>query len=161
MKKRILLITVMTALFFFALSLSVSAQEKMATPEQAKGLLSQMVELAKKEGCDKASEEIKKGKFNLYKNAYISISDGAGVTLYHSKYPFLAGQNHIDLKDATGKYFIRESMEQTNKTGKSVVNYQWLDPKTKKIEPRTMMVEVVKCGDGKNLRYALTYEGKI
>ncbi|MCX7983159.1 MAG: cache domain-containing protein [Syntrophales bacterium] len=161
MKKAVFSIFTLTIIFSLILSFPLQAEEKMATPEQAKGLLSQMVELAKKEGCDKAAEEIKSGKFNLYKNAFISISDGTGVTLYHSKYPFLAGQNHIDLKDATGKYFIRESMEQTKKTGKSVVHYQWMDPKTKKVEPRTMMVEVVKCSDGKNLRYAVTYEGKI
>lgn len=150
---------VLSILFSFAISLPLMAQEKMATPAQAKELLAQVVSHAKTSGCDQALEDLKKGKFNLYKNAYPTVSDGTGVTIFHAKYPYLAGQNHKDLKDATGKYFIRESMEQTSKTGKSIVHYQWMDPKTRKVEPRTLMVEVVKCSDGRNLRYGVTYEG--
>ncbi|HOJ51304.1 MAG TPA: cache domain-containing protein [Syntrophales bacterium] len=161
MKTRVFWVLVLSVLFSLAFSLPLLAQEKMATPEQAKELYAQIIKYVKSVGCEQAIEELKKGKFYIYKNAYPSVSDEEGVNLFNAKYPYLAGKKLIDLKDATGKYFIREAREQIEKKGKAVVHYKWMDPQTKKVESRTMLVEPVKCSDGRMIRYAVTYEGSM
>ncbi len=137
------------------------AQDKMATPAQAKELLKKVVAYAKEAGCDKAFAEINKGTmFKIYKNAYPTAGESSGITLANAKYPFLVGQNHIDLKDADGKPFIKNAVEKC-KTGCAPMEYRWLDNVTKKIETRTLIGESTDCGPKGKVNFTITYEGKL
>ena len=43
-----------------------------------------------------------------------------------------------DVKDADGKYFIRERIEMANKKGSGWQDYKFVNPLTKQIEPKSM-----------------------
>lgn len=142
----------------------VQAQDKMATPAQAKELLKKVVAYTKDVGCDKAIAEINnpKGQFKIYANAYPAIGDWNGITLANSKYPFLVGQNHMDLKDVDGKPFIKLAMEKRKKGDNSPSEYRWKDSKTNKIETRTQIGEAYNCGGSRGMvSVSVTYDGKF
>ncbi|UCH96457.1 MAG: cache domain-containing protein [Candidatus Aminicenantes bacterium] len=64
-------------------------------------------------------KEIK--RFRLGESGYIFILDLKGILVAH---PFIEGQNTIDFKDKTGKYFTREMLEKKNGS----ITYFWKNP---------------------------------
>ena len=69
-----------------------------------------------------------KGKF-IHKDLYIyaGTADDA-VTLAHPHTPALVGKSMMNLKDADGKYFIREKNEMGKKHGGGEIKYRWSNP---------------------------------
>jgi signal transduction histidine kinase len=68
-----------------------------------------------------------KGPF-IAKDAYVFVTDTTGVELVNPIFPNLEGRSLIDLKDAQGKYLVREMLLEL-KSGKSGwVNYMWPKP---------------------------------
>ncbi|MGE5514980.1 MAG: methyl-accepting chemotaxis protein [Bacteroidota bacterium] len=63
---------------------------------------------------------------------YVFVNDSQGITLVHPK-PDLIGQNMGDLRDPTGKYFMRDILALAKSTGEGTVDYLW--PKTAGAEP--------------------------
>jgi signal transduction histidine kinase len=98
----------------------------------------------------------------MYKNAYATMGDPSGITVANGRHPFIVGQNHMDVKDAEGKPFIKIDWEDIKKNGYTQHEYKWMDPKTKKIETRTLKSELVDCGAPRGkLSASITYEGKM
>jgi PAS domain S-box-containing protein len=58
----------------------------------------------------------------LGQTGYLYILDGFGNVVIHPKYP--AGQNVADMRDARGRFFVREMLK--NKSGK--IRYWWKNP---------------------------------
>ena len=48
-------------------------------------------------------------------------------------FPALVGQNHFNLKDPNGKYFMKDAVEIAKTKGNVWVDFVWTDPDTKKI----------------------------
>jgi cytochrome c len=44
--------------------------------------------------------------------------------------------NHLDLKDPNGKYFMKDLVELAKTKGSGWVDYVWVNPTTKKIQPK-------------------------
>lgn len=166
MKRRSLLVLIVVAVMAVSFLAGIAqAQDKMATPAQAKELLKKAVAYAKEVGYEKALAAFNdtKGPFaSTYKNAYVTCGRADGITVANGRYPFLVGQNHMDVKDADGKPFIRNGWDDLKKTGHASVQYKWLDPRTKSIDTRTLISELVESGTpfGK-VSVSLTYEGKM
>lgn len=162
MKKVVMLVAV-TVFSVMFMAGSAQAQGKLATPAQVKELYSKIVTYTKQVGCEKAFAEFndKNSHWNTtYSNVYTSAGDWDGVTLVQGRYPVMVGQNHIGMKDADGKQFIKEAIDKCKKTGHAVHNYRWMITKTNKIEDRTMMVEAIDC-KGKKVDVGVSYEGKL
>lgn len=162
MKKIIVLLASFVMMFC---ALSVQAQDKVATPADAKALLKTLVEYAKANGCEKTFEEINKGTyFKIYKNAYPAVSDFNGVTLANARLPMLTGRSAMDAKDADGKLFIKTGLAKMKKNwnDNSPSPYRWMDSKTNKVEDRTLIGQGFACG-GKfgDVSLNITYEGKM
>ncbi|MEN6468997.1 MAG: cache domain-containing protein [Smithella sp.] len=88
-----------------------------------------------------------KGIWNTtYPNAFSAAGDWKGLTLAHGRVSALAGQNNMNVKDADGKAFIKESVEKCQKSGYAEVGYRWFNPKLNKAEARTLIATVVDCG---------------
>jgi signal transduction histidine kinase len=73
------------------------------------------------------------------------------VTLAHGANPRMQGKNLIDLRDADGKYFMKERMEILKKKDKGWQDYKFVNPVTQKIENKSMYFEkhgdvVINCG---------------
>jgi signal transduction histidine kinase len=62
--------------------------------------------------------------------------------IINGAFPKLIGSNLIDLKDAEGRYFVREMISK-GKSGKGTVEYRWKD-KTGKIETKISYLVKVK-----------------
>ncbi len=161
--KKVLVLTAIAVVSVMLMAGLAQAQGKVATPAQVKELYNKAVAYTKQVGCDKAFAEFNdpKSPWNAtYSNVYMSAGDWNGITLVQGRYPVMVGQNHLDLKDADGKPFIKEAIEKCKKNGNAVHSYKWMVTKTNKIEDRTMMVEAIDC-KGKKVDVGVSYEGKL
>jgi len=62
---------------------------------------------------------------------YIFVLDSKGNMVAHGLNEKYTGKSFVDLKDSTGKSFIREIIEAANAKGWGWVEYQWYNPVTK------------------------------
>jgi cytochrome c len=158
-------IAVLACVVTVFLAASVQAQDKVATPADAKELLKKVVDYAKANGCEKTFAEMNKGTtFKIYKNAYPTATDFNGLCLANPKVPALVGRNMMDIKDAAGQSFVKNGLENRKKdfNKDNVTEYKWMDSKTNKVETRSMIGRGYSCG-GKHgdISLSVTYEGKI
>lgn len=87
-----------------------------------------------------------KGPF-IAKDAYVFVTDTTGVELVNPIFPNLEGRSLIDLKDAQGKYLVREMLLEL-KSGKSGwVNYMWPKPGESVPTQKVTYVAKAKLGD--------------
>jgi hypothetical protein len=134
------------ALMAFALLVAgsvVFAQDK-AAPEDAKAMVEKAVAYAKENGKEKALAEIGNPQGQFVKGElYVFAQSFDGVMLAHGANPKMAGQNHLELKDAEGKQFVKELIEVAKTKGNGWVDYKWTHPVAKKIQPKTAYVQAM------------------
>ncbi len=139
----------------------VQAQDKAPTRAQAQELLKKAMVHAKVLGCEKAFAEFSntKSTFNTaYPQTYITAGDSNGITLAHGAYPVIVGQNHSDVKDAEGKFFVRQIQENLKKSKRSEVDYKWNDSKLQKVVVRHQISEVFDCGGSRGeISFSVVY----
>jgi len=68
---------------------------------------------------------------------YIFVNTLEGITVAHGQNPKLVGKEMHELKDADGKFFIKEITEVAKTKGKGWVDYKWINPVTGKILEKT------------------------
>ena len=138
MKK--ILVLMMAVLFAAGL---VQAQER-GTAAEAKDMVKKAVAYVKEVGREKALAEFNnpKGKF-IHKDLYVWATGLDGVNLSHPFTPGLIGKNMYELKDADGKYFVKDRIEIAKKNGKGTIDYRWTHPQTKKVEKKQAYFELV------------------
>lgn len=149
MKRRLMLLTLGTSLLLAGLP--ASAAER-GTPEEAMAMAKKAIAYIKANGKDKAFAEINdpRGQFTD-RDLYVVVYDLNGKNLAHGQNPRMIGKDLIDIRDGDGKYYMRERIEIIKTKGKGWQDYKFLDPLTKKIEPKSMYVEklddmIVGCG---------------
>jgi signal transduction histidine kinase len=141
----------MSALAPYALSAVIIAAELACTPataadfatkEEAISMVNKAVTFIKEQGPDKAYAEITKkgGRFHD-RDLYITVLDLDGKVLAHGQRDDLIGKVVIDLKDPDGKLFMRERFELARQQPSFWQNYKFMNPATKKIEPKEMYCE--------------------
>jgi cytochrome c len=130
------------ALCAFSLS-SVSFAADRGTINEAVALVQKAKAFIKANGNEKAYAEFSntKGQFND-RDLYIFVFDKQGNTLAHGGNPRLVGKNLFDLKDVDGLYSTRSLLDIAQKGG-GKVNFKFLNPQTKAIEPKTGYAEMV------------------
>ena len=113
-----------------------------ATANEAKGLVEKAAAYVKAEGKEKAFAEFSNpnGKF-VDRDLYIFIVDFKGLTLAHGGNAKLVGKNMFELKDADGEFFIKKFIEVAKTKGTGWVDYKWVNPVTKKIEPKSTYIQ--------------------
>lgn len=166
--KKYSVIILASVLMFVLAATTLQAQEKVATPADAKELLKKVVDYAKANGCEKTFAEINKGTaFKIYKNAYPTATDLNGLSYANVKVPALVGKNLLGIKDAAGQTFVKNGLDNRkahfkDKDNAIVTEYKWMDTKTNKVETRSMIGQGFSCG-GKigDVSISVTYEGKM
>lgn len=74
-------------------------------------------------------------------NLYIGMRDiKTGIMLAHPYNPSIVGKDLTDVPDANGKKYRRDIIELAAAKGKGWVDYQYKNPSTGKIEPKTTYV---------------------
>ena len=121
-------------------SLGAHAQDR-ATTQEAQALVKKAIVHYQKSGKDKALADFAKspGPF-VDRDLYVTVYNPQGDALAHIN-PKMVGKNMMELRDADGKYHIKERLE-ASKTGTSGwQDFKFANPVNKKIEPKRMYWE--------------------
>lgn len=120
---------------------------KAASLEDAKALAIEAAKYGAANGKDKLIAEINnpKGKF-VKGDLYVTLQAMDGKVLGNPMLPAIIGQNHWDLKDPNGKFFVREMVEAAKKGG-GWVTYTWTNAATKKVQPKKSWIQKVEGAD--------------
>lgn len=135
-------------IFRLAAALSVTAlmagpaAASNATQDDAVAMVKKGVAAVAALGADKAYAEFSTpgGKW-VDRDLYLVVFRLDGTSLAHGANPKQVGVNLMDRKDIDGKEFIRERMELAKAKPSFWQDYKFLNPTSKKIEPKTMYCE--------------------
>lgn len=119
------------------------AQAKKATQQDAISLVNKAAAFLKANGEAKAFAEFNKkdGQFaDMSKDLYVFVFDLTGKCLSHGANPALIGRDLSGLKDSDGKFFIKEFVNLAKTKGSGWSDYNWSNPTTKKIEPKSSYI---------------------
>jgi cytochrome c len=125
---------------------AMAAASERGTREEASAMASSAVAHIQKAGKDKAFDDFTNDKTNwVKKDLYVFVIDtAAGALTAHGANPKLIGRSLVELKDQNGKLFFREFIEvAATPKGEGWVDYDWSNPTTKKVEPKTTLVRRV------------------
>jgi hypothetical protein len=119
-----------------------STAGEFATREEAIAMVQKAVAFINEQGTEKAYAEIanKGGRFHD-RDLYITVLDLDGKVLAHGQREDLIGTVLIEAKDPDGKLFVRERVELARQQPSFWQNYKFMNPATKKVEPKQMYCE--------------------
>jgi signal transduction histidine kinase len=132
-----LLAALALALFSFQ---SLADAERGSTQE-AEALVKKAIVYYKKNGKEKSMAEFSKtpGPF-VDRDLYVTVYTLNGDALSHIN-PKMIGKNMMDLRDADGKYHIKERLEAAQKAASGWQDFKFYNPVSKRIEPKRMYWE--------------------
>ncbi len=128
-----------------ALALCLAAPAAGARPPQARDAIA-MAErgaaVIRAHGKDEMIRRINARDPAFVRGAlYIDMRDlYSGIVLAHPINPTLVGKDLTDVPDAGGKRYRRDIIELAQKSGKGWVDYQYKNPVSGKIEPKTTYI---------------------
>lgn len=114
----------------------------VGTKDEAVAMVKKAVEYIKANGNDKAFEEFSnpKGKF-VDRDLYVVVYDMNGKCLAHGQKKSMVGKDLIDFKDVDGKPYMQERVALMKKQNTAWQEYKFMNPLTKKVEPKEMYIE--------------------
>jgi len=137
------LLALFTALVIGAFSLhaAAAADTQRASEPEAEAMVKKAVAYYKKNGREKALAEFVKtpGPF-VDRDLYVTVYNMQADALAHIN-PKMVGKNMLDLRDADGKYHIKERMEAAQKGDHGWQDFKFYNPLSRKIEPKRMYWE--------------------
>ncbi len=137
-KMAVILITIL-----FGIAIMAGAALAQAKPSDAEAWVKKGVEFYKAQGKDKALAEFNNPKGQFVKDdLYIYVLDLNGKMLAHPKAE-LVGKDFMTVKDADGKLFAADMVKMAKEKGNGWVDYKWENPKTKKVDSKTVYFERV------------------
>jgi signal transduction histidine kinase len=106
-----------------------------ASVDEAKAMAIKAADYLKSVGAEKAFQEFdaKDGPWHD-RDLYVMVESNQNIMVAHGTNPGLIGKNVADLKDPDGKSISRD-VQAISASG--WVNFRWLNPITKRIEPKT------------------------
>ena len=139
--KRLIALLAAMALSLFALQGYAQQKSERATTAEAEAMVKSAIAFYKKNGKEKSMAEFVKnpGPF-VDRDLYVTVYNPAGEALAHIN-PKMVGKNMMELRDADGKYHIRERMEASQKAQSGWQDFKFFNPVSKKIEPKRMYWE--------------------
>jgi cytochrome c len=114
----------------------------VGTKDEAVAMVKKAIEYIKANGNDKAFAEIgnPKGQF-VDRDLYVVVYDMNGKCLAHGQKKSIVGKELIDFKDVDGKPYMRERVDIMKKQPTAWQEYKFMNPLTKKVEPKEMYIE--------------------
>ena len=112
------------------------AQDR-ATPEEAQSMAERAAALFLSDGAEAAFAAYVDNPEFHDRDLYVFAFGTEGLVMSHGQSPALIGRNVMDLRDPSGRQFIREFL-QVEDTG--WVDYQWRNPETGVVENKTSYV---------------------
>jgi len=120
------------------------AQERPASRDEAVTFVKKAGAWLRQHGKEQALQDFNnpQGPF-VERELYIVVLDLKGTLLADGSNPRLVNKSLIDLRDVNGKYFVRDELALAKEKGKGWVDFQWLNPLSKKMELRSSYFERV------------------
>ena len=134
--KRISLVAAMAVV----VGISVPAwSAEFATKDEAVAMVKKAVAFIGQQGAEKAYAAFNKkdGEFTD-RDLYVVVYGLDGKVLSHGANAKLIGKDLIDAQDVDGKYYVKERTELARKQADFWQDYKFVNPVTKKIEPKQM-----------------------
>lgn len=130
------------ALLGLALVAPLTFAAERATREEALALVRKAQAHIKTAGKETALADFSnpKGPF-VDRDLYIVVVDLNGKVLAHGANPRMVGKVLLEIKDPDGKAFVREEIEVAKTKGRGWVEFKFVNPVTKDIEPRAVYLE--------------------
>ena len=124
---------------------STAALANEPTAKDAIAMTERGAALIKAKGKDEMMKRINaKDPDFVQGQLYIDLRDvKTGIVLAHPYNPSIVGKDLTDVPDANGKKYRREIIELAAAKGKGWVDYQYKNPTTGKIEPKTTYILLV------------------
>ena len=125
--------------------LSASALANDPTEKDAIAMAERGAAMVKAKGKEEVMKRISaKDPEFCQGSLYIDMRDvKTGIVLAHPYNPSIVGKDLTDVPDANGKKYRREIIEMAAAKGKGWVDYQYKNPTTGKIEPKTTYILLV------------------
>jgi cytochrome c len=139
---RMNLFVCLIAIAVAALTPASHAADKF-TADDAKVLTLKAVALIQEKGLDTARVILDApGEFK-HDEAYVNVIDTTGTWRVYPPMPAGEGRSVLDVKDATGKYIVRDIIKTASEQGEGWIEYRWLNPETKEIGPKVTFLKRV------------------
>lgn len=122
---------------------AVSAAGDAATAKEAEAMVKKGVAFIKANGKDKGFAEITRRDNAEFhdRDLYLAVHKLDGTCVAHGTNEKMVGKNFIDIKDIDGKEYIRERSEWGKTKASFWTDYKFVNPVSKKIEPKTAYCE--------------------
>jgi signal transduction histidine kinase len=120
----------------------VAAAADGAGKDDAIAMVKKATAFIKEQGADKAYPEIsnKAGKF-IDRDLYVVVYQLDGKVLAHGSNEKFVGKDMIDAQDVDGKLYVKERVELAGKQPSFWQDYKFVNPVSKKVEPKQMYCE--------------------
>ena len=140
MKKAIHIALAIAIMGTAAINSSVAAE--FATKEEAQAMVKKATAFINEQGSANAYTEIssRSGKF-VDRDLYVVVYGLDGKVVAHGANAKLVGKDMIDAQDVDGKPFVKERVELARKHASFWQDYKFVNPISKKIEPKQMYCE--------------------
>ena len=121
---------------------SVAAAADGAGKDDAIAMVKKATAFIKEQGPDKAYPEIsnKAGRF-IDRDLYVVVYQLDGKVLAHGSNEKFVGKDMIDAQDVDGKLYVKERVELAGKQPSFWQDYKFVNPVSKKVEPKQMYCE--------------------
>jgi signal transduction histidine kinase len=122
-----------------------AAQANEPTEKDAIAMAERGAAMVKAKGKEEVMKRISaKDPDFVQGSLYIDMRDvKTGIVLAHPYNPSIVGKDLTDVPDANGKKYRREIIELAAAKGKGWVDYQYKNPTSGKIEPKTTYILLV------------------
>lgn len=120
----------------FAAGASPAHAASKYTADDAKLLTQKAVALIQANGLDNARPILDAAGEYKHDELYVNVIDMAGTWRVYPPMPDGEGRSVVNVKDATGKFLVREIIKTATEQGEGWVEYRWLNPASNEIEPK-------------------------
>jgi hypothetical protein len=122
--------------------ISAAVAAEFATKDEAQAMVKKATSFIKEQGAAAAYPEIsnRAGKF-VDRDLYVVVYGLDGKVLAHGANAKLVGKDMIDAQDVDGKPFVKERVELGRKQASFWQDYKFVNPTSKKVEPKQMYCE--------------------
>jgi cytochrome c len=115
-----------------------------ATRDEATAMVKKAVSFIKEQGPEKAYAEFStKGGKLTDRDLYIVVYQLDGKVLAHGANEKFIGKDMSEAQDVDGKLYVKERIEMANKQPSFWQDYKFVNPVSKKVEPKQMYCEKV------------------
>lgn len=144
MMKSIFSAAVAASLFAAVVAGSADAAEA-GGKEAAVALVDKAVAQVKKTGVEGACKDFADPAGLFFQGElYVFVQDMDMKMICHAANPKrMNGKDLSELRDADGKYFVKEMAQLARSSGSGWVDYRWINPATQKVEPKSSYVRRV------------------